>query len=172
MANTEAGSAVASTAPRRMYDVFITHAWRYHDDWTQVCALLDHAPGFKWRNFSLPWHDPAMDTNSEVGRKFIYDALETQIIPVNAVILLAGVYAVKSAQRWLDLEIEFARKHKKPIIGLPAIGSTEVPLPVGSSCDKVAVWDSASLVRALQEACGWPEPEAAATADAWTKIER
>ena len=136
-----------------MLDIFITHAWRYHDDWTQACALLDQAPGFKWRNFSLPWHDPAMDTNSEVGKKFIYDALEIQIIPVHAVILLAGVYAVKSAQRWLDLEIEFARKHRKPIVALAPVGETSAPVLESLSCDKVAAWNSESLIAALLEAC-------------------
>lgn len=139
-----------------MLDIFITHAWRYHDDWTKVCALLDGAKAFKWRNFSLPWHDPAMDTNSEVGRKFIYDALETQIIPVHGVILLAGVYAIKSAQRWLDLEIEFARKHNKPIVGLPALGESGLPVPVQSLCDTVAVWESASLVAVLQQVSAQP----------------
>lgn len=140
-----------------MLDIFITHAWRYHEDWTKVCALLDGTKDFKWRNFSLPWHDPAMDTNSEVGRKFIYDALETQIIPVHGVILLAGVYAIKSAQRWLDLEIEFARKHNKPIVGLPALGASALPVPVQSVCDNVAVWETASLVAVLQQAFARPQ---------------
>lgn len=154
MIEDSAQRAVAAKQPQKMLDIFITHAWRYHDDWTKVCALLDGAPGFKWRNFSLPWHDPAMDTNSEVGKKFIYDALETQIIPVHAVVLLAGVYAIKSAQRWLDLEMEFARQHHKLIVGLPALGESAVPLSLSASCDKVAVWDSTSLVSALKEACG------------------
>lgn len=135
--------------PARMHDIFITHAWRYHEDWTQVCRLLDQAKTFKWRNFSLPWHDPAMDTNSEVGKAFIYDFLETQIIPVHTVILLAGVYSIKSAQRWLDLEVEYARKHSKPIVALPALGALVVPENVAMLSDRSATWDSAELIAAL-----------------------
>ena len=137
-----------------MVDIFITHAWRYHEDWSKACTLLNQVQDFKWRNFSLPWHDPAMDTNSEVGKKFIYDALETQIIPVHGVILLAGVYAINSARRWLDLEIEFARKHGKPIIGLPAIGETDLSLSARALCDRSATWDAASLVELLREVRG------------------
>lgn len=140
-----------------MLDIFIAHAWRYHEDWTQVCSLLDQVQGFKWRNFSLPWHDPAMDTNSELGKAFIYNFLETQIIPVNTMIMLAGVYSIKSARRWLDLEVEFARKHNKPIVALPAIGESTVPEHVALLCDKNVTWDSATLVAALRELSAGPQ---------------
>ncbi len=145
------------TADRKMYDLFITHAWRYHEDWTQLSEMLDKLPGLAWRNFSLPWHDPAMDPNSEVGGKFIYDALEVQIIPVHGVILLAGVYAVRSARRWLDLEVEMARSHNKPIIGVPAIGQTEAPEEVKALCDATVGWDAATLVAALDQVRSEPK---------------
>lgn len=134
-----------------MFDIFITHAWRYHEDWTRISEMLDKLPGLAWRNFSLPWHDPAMDPNSEVGGKFIRHFLETQIIPVHGVVLLSGVYAVKSARRWLDLEVEMARKHRKPIIGIPAIGADSVPVDVIALCDKCVGWDAAAVVAALVE---------------------
>ena len=28
----------------RIYDLFITHAWRYHDDWTRVGEMFDKSP--------------------------------------------------------------------------------------------------------------------------------
>lgn len=140
-----------------MYDLFITHAWRYHEDWTKISELLDKLPSLKWRNFSVPWHDPAMDPNSEVGGKFIRDWLENQIVPVHGVILLAGVYAVKSARRWLDLELEMARRQHKPIIGLPAIGQTTVPEEVGALCDVSTGWDAAALIAALDEVRSQPK---------------
>ena len=79
-------------------DIFVTHAWRYHDDWKVVCAMLDAVPGFAWRNFSVPWYDPALDPNTEVGRRNIHAWLEGQIRPVMAVIFLDGVYATPSAR--------------------------------------------------------------------------
>ena len=29
----------------RIYDLFITHAWRYHDDWTRIGEMFDKALG-------------------------------------------------------------------------------------------------------------------------------
>jgi hypothetical protein len=113
--------------------------------------MLDSLMGTSWRNFSLPWHDPAMDPNSEVGGKFIRDFLETQIIPVRGVIFLSGVYAVKSARRWLDLELEMARKHNKPVIGLPAIGATAVAPELAGLCDRCVGWDATLVIQALDE---------------------
>jgi hypothetical protein len=136
---------------KKTYDLFITHAWRYHQDWTKICALLDNSPGLAWRNFSLPWHDPAMSPNSAVGGAFIRNCLETQIIPVQGVILLAGVYAIKSAQGWLDLEIEFARKHNKPIVAIPALEETVVPYEIGSLCDRSVDWHPEAIIGALDE---------------------
>lgn len=135
-----------------MYDLFITHAWRYHEDWTRLSEMLDRLPGLAWRNFSLPWHDPAMDPNTEVGGRFIRDFLETQIIPVHGVILLSGVYAIKSARRWLDFEVETARKYNKPIIGVPAPGAATVPDEVVALCDAAVTWDAAAIISALDEA--------------------
>jgi len=133
------------------YDLFITHAWRFHDDWTRFAELMDDAAGISWRNFSLPWHDPAMDPRTEVGGKFIRDFLETQIIPARCVIFLSGVYEVKSNRRWLDLEIEMARHHGKPVLGLPALGSDTVPDEVRAFCDGTSAWNTADIQNAIDK---------------------
>ena len=134
-----------------MHDLFITHAWRYHEDWTKISEMLDSVPGLAWRNFSVPWHDPAMDPNSEVGGKFIRNFLETQIIPVDGVILLAGVYKINSARHWVNLEVDMARKHNKPVIGVPAIGEATVADEVKSLCEAIVGWDATALIATLDE---------------------
>ena len=141
---------------QKTHDLFITHAWRYHQDWAKLCELLDNTPGLAWRNFSLPWHDPAMNPNSEVGGAFIRNFLETQIIPVHGVIFLAGVYAINSAQGWLDLEIEIARKHNKPVIAVPPYGETVVADKIRAFCDGSAGWHAEELVAALHEVRSLP----------------
>ncbi len=133
------------------YDIFITHAWRFHDDWVRFSDLLNTIPGFAWRNFSLPWHDPAVSPNTEVGGRFIRDFLETQIIPVNVVILLTGVFEIRSARRWVDMEVAMAKKHNKPIIGIPAINKTIVPPEVSDFCDAIGGWDGGQLIVTMNE---------------------
>ena len=133
------------------YDIFLTHAWRFHDDWTKFSELMDRTPGINWRNFSLPWHDPAMNANTDVGGRFIRDFLESQIIPVHGVVLLTGVYAINSARRWFDMEVEMARKHNKPLIGIPAFGEKSVPGEVGNLCDVCCEWDARQLLTTIDQ---------------------
>jgi len=133
----------------RTYDLFMTHAWRFHDDWTNFGKLLDDNTGGSWRNFSLPWHDPAMSANTEVGGQFIRDFLEKQIIPVHCVVLLTGVYEIKSARRWFDMEVEFAKKHHKPLIGIPSIGQNDVSDEVSLLCDECSEWNAVKFLAAI-----------------------
>lgn len=132
-------------------DIFMTHAWRFHADWTQFSELMDKMPGLAWRNFSLPWHDPAMDPNTDVGGRFIREFLESQIIPAHVVVLLAGVYEIRSARRWFDMEVEMARKHNKPILGLPAIGKETLPEEVRELCDAESDWNGARIIATIDE---------------------
>jgi hypothetical protein len=137
--------------PLKSYDIFLTHAWRFHDDWTKFSRLMDNTPGIVWRNFSLPWHDPAMNANTEVGGHFIRNFLESQIIPVHSVVLLSGVYAINSARRWFDMEVEMARKHNKPLLGIPAFGEKTVPDEVSSLCDACCGWDAVQLLATIDQ---------------------
>lgn len=132
-------------------DIFITHAWRYHGEWTEMSRLMETALGRSWRNFSVPWHDPAMDANTETGGNFIRNWLETQIMPVHGVILLSGVYKVKSTQKWLGMEVEFARKHQKPIIVVPPYEDEGISDDVLAMADAVCQWDAGEIISKFNE---------------------
>ncbi len=133
----------------KQYDIFITHAWRNHEDWIRMGELLDGLTGITWRNFSVPWHDPAMTPNSVIGQNYIINNLQNQIIPVHGVILLTGVYAVKSSQKWLDTELQFARKHNKPVVGVPAYGKSSIPDEMSILCDQTVPWNASEIIGAI-----------------------
>ena len=57
-------------------DIFITHAWRYHQDWKNLVDLLNSHAHRGWRNFSLPWYDPALDPRTEKGGQIVRRHLE------------------------------------------------------------------------------------------------
>ena len=139
------------------YDIFITHAWRFHDDWVKFSDLMNTIPSFAWRNFSLPWHDPAVSPNTEVGGRFIREFLESQIMPAHVVILLVGVFEIRSARRCVDMEVEMAKKHNKPIIGIPAINKEIVPPEVSEVCDAISGWDGEQLVVSMREVQALPK---------------
>ena len=138
------------------YDLFVTHAWRFHEDWTKFTEFMDQIPGILWRNFSLPWHDPAISPNTEVGGRFIRSSLESQIIPVHVVVLLAGVYEIRSARLWVDMEVEMAKKHNKPIVALPAINEDSIPAELVALCDATSGWDAARLIATIDEVRSLP----------------
>lgn len=139
------------------YDLFLTHAWRFHDDWMKFAEFLDRAPRVTWRNFSLPWHDPAMNPNSKIGGKFIRENLESQIIPVHAVVLLAGVYAISSARSWFELEVAIAKKYNKPLVGVAAFGETLIPAEVSKLCDVCCSWDATQVFASIDQVRDLPK---------------
>jgi Thoeris protein ThsB, TIR-like domain len=135
----------------QVYDIFITHAWRYHDDWIKLSNLLDAHKSIKWRNFSVPWYDPALDPNTALGARAIRSWLDGQIRPVIGTILLDSVYAVKSARKWLDLEIELSRAHAKPVLAIPAYSATSVSREAIEVSDGIAAWNAAEIIESLEK---------------------
>ena len=130
----------------RIRDLFISHAWRYHDDWKRLVDLLDAYDPYVWRNFSLPWFDPALNPATDSGAKTLRWSLESQIIPVHAMILLSSVFAQPASRKWIDFEIETAHKHSKPIVALPVWGDTTVPAEVAAIAGWTGVWEIDALL--------------------------
>ena len=134
-----------------MYDIFITHAWRYHDDWIRLSNLLDAEKSIQWRNFSVPWYDPALDPNTELGARKIRSWIDGQIRPVIGTVLLDGVYAVKSTRTWLEMEVELSRAHNKPVVVIPAHGTISVSAEALTLADAQVGWDALQVVTTLKK---------------------
>ncbi|MBI3862750.1 MAG: TIR domain-containing protein [Planctomycetia bacterium] len=139
-------------------DLFITHAWRYHADWKRAVDLLNAHGLSHWRNFSLPWYDPALDPRTEKGGQIVRANLESQIIPVHAVILLASVLDEAGTRKWLDFEIKVSRQRGKPILVLPGWGLDSVTEEVRGLADAVVEWDAAAILRAVAQHRSAAEP--------------
>jgi len=133
------------------YDIFLVHAWRYHPDWKRMVDLLNADNRRGWRNFSLPWYDPALDPRTEKGGQVVRLQLETQIIPAHAVLFLAGIWREPGTHKWLEFELEMARKHAKPIFALPAWGETEVTDEIRGYADAVIEWNARSVLTAMDQ---------------------
>jgi len=133
----------------RVYDIFITHAWRYHEDWTRMGELLDRSAGLSWRNFSVPWYDPALDPNTETGKRLVDRWLEQQIIPTCGIIVLSSVYENNSARKWVKLEAELARRHNKPVVGVPAFGESAMSPEASQLVDRVCPWSAEQIIAAF-----------------------
>ena len=128
----------------KTYDIFISHAWRYSDDYKRLVNLLNKAPRFKWRNYSDPRHDPVIDPNTDVGHRKMKKELDEQIRPVNCVIVISGMYV--AYRYWIQTEIDIATRYRKPIIGVKPWGQQRIPQAV----QNVVGWNTDSIVSAVR----------------------
>jgi MTH538 TIR-like domain (DUF1863) len=126
----------------KTYKVFISHAWRYDDDYYRIEKWLNEAPLFLWTNLSVPRHDPIHNTE-ELAKE-----LHNQMRPAEAFIILAGMYV--SHSDWIQYEINFARRIGRPIIGIKPWGSTVVPKAVQDGADEIVGWNRDSIVAAIR----------------------
>jgi hypothetical protein len=132
----------------RNYDLFISHAWAYNEAYYRLEALLNAAPYFQYRNYSVPTHDPVMDPGTAIGQTRLGNLLDAQIRPVQCVLVIAGMYAAH--RFWIDKEIAFAQMYSKPIIGLIPWGQERVPASVQSAAHEMVGWNTASIVDAIR----------------------
>lgn len=124
------------------YRLFISHAWNYSDDYYRLCNLLNNKSYFLWTNYSVPKHDPF---ETMIGLK---ENLKKQIRPVNAVIVLAGMYANYS--EWIEFEIEFSKSINKPIIVIKPWGQERVPQYLQDNATVIVGWNTDSIVEAIR----------------------
>jgi hypothetical protein len=128
----------------RTYDVVIAHAWRYGEDYYRLVALLDGAPNFQWRNFSVPEHDPVHGRSASAIRA----ALDEQIRHAHVVLMLAGVYATHSS--WMQVEADIAVNYAKPVIGVAPRGNQNLSSVVQGAAVEIVAWNTSSIVDAIR----------------------
>lgn len=126
------------------YRIFISHAWRYNDEYYRLVNLLDNASNFKYANYSVPNHDP-LDANSTAKLR---GALKRQINPVEVVLIIAGMYANHSD--WIQFEMDHAAQLGKPMIGVKPWGGQRTPQAVVDAVDELVNWSTVSIVDAIR----------------------
>ncbi|GGJ68251.1 hypothetical protein GGR02_001810 [Anoxybacillus voinovskiensis] len=136
----------------KTYNIFISHAWKYSEHYHKVVQWLNEAQDegqFKWKNYSVPEHDPLIDPNTTYGKKKLKEELEGQIKPTSIVIILSGMYAAYS--EWIDFEIDTAVSCEKYIIGVKPWGQERIPKKVSDNADVMVGWNKNPIVNAVLE---------------------
>jgi len=126
----------------RTYSVFISHAWKYNDEYYRLVEMLDRAPNFTWYNLSVPEHDP-------VTIKDVEYELNNRMRPANVVLVLSGMYAAHSD--WMEYEINFARRIGRPIIAVRPWAQVLVPTIIQNAARTEVGWNTASIVAAIRD---------------------
>lgn len=128
-----------------MYRLFISHSWKYTDAYDKIIEML--ATGkLNYYNHSVPKDDP-INTNGTDSQ--LYDAIEAKIKGCSCIIILAGVYS--SYSRWINIEIEIAKKYNKPIIAVEPWASEKTSRIVKDNATKIVGWNYTSVCNSIIE---------------------
>jgi len=133
----------------KTYNLFISHSWRYGDQYDRLCNLLRARRYFAFRDYSVPKDDPIHNASNAAQLR---RAIRDHMMPCHVVLIMAGVYATYS--KWINTEIDLAQKgfqHPKPIIAIRPRGNEVISRPVREAADKIVNWNTESIVRAIRE---------------------
>lgn len=128
----------------RKYGVFISHAWKYSSGYGRVVRMLNEAPRFYWKNYSVTEHNPKDGGSNAALRQ----QLTNQIRPTHIVLILAGMYV--NHREWIQAEIEIAQDLGKPIVGIIPRGNERTPTAVRDASKEMVGWSTNSVVSAIR----------------------
>ncbi len=129
-----------------IYNLFISHSWTYSDAYEKLVNLLNTAPYFSYKNYSVPKNDPIHNAPYDYQLKA---AIRNQMQHASCVLILAGVYSTYS--KWINIEIELANELEKRIIAIEPFGAEKTSTVVKNAADKTVKWQSSSIVNAIRE---------------------
>ncbi|MEW6238378.1 MAG: TIR domain-containing protein [Candidatus Omnitrophota bacterium] len=126
------------------YKIFISHAWKYNDDYYRLIEYLNKEPNFVYSNYSVPEHDPVDAGNN----KKLAEELRQQIRPVEVVVILGGMYVAYSD--WIQFEIDYAKQLRKPILGVSPWSATKMPQVIQDTANAICGWNTPTIVSEIR----------------------
>lgn len=130
------------------YNLFISHSWAYTDAYDKLVRMLNAAPRFEWRDYSVPRNDPIHNAPNAVKLR---EAIKTQMIFTNVVVVMAGVYATYS--KWINEEIDLAHRGfsvRKPVLAIEPYGSERTSKFVKDNADLIVKWNTSSIIAGVR----------------------
>ena len=107
-----------------IYNLFISHSWTYDDQYDRLIRLLDSAPNFEYRNYSVPKDDPIHYMQYDYQLK---EAIGRKIQPTSCC------------------------KMGKRIIAVEPWGAERTSSVVKKYADRVVKWQASSIINAIRE---------------------
>ena len=129
----------------RIFNLFISHSWKYDDQYNRFTNLLKQRPYFDYKNYSVPAGNPILGNLSDPQ---LEQAIENQMRPCSIVIIMAGVYSTYS--KWINKEITMAKRLGKPILAVKPFGAERISSVVRNAADLECAWNTESIVDAIR----------------------
>jgi hypothetical protein len=132
----------------RTYHGFISHAWKYGEQYDRLVSLLRGAPNFLFVNWSAPEDKPLIPPGVWVPNAAILEAIRSKMRMAQVVLVIAGMYANHS--EWMQAEIDMAHVLKKPMVGIRPWGNECLPTQVLINTREDVGWNTTSIVDSIR----------------------
>lgn len=129
--------------------LFISHSWRYNNEYNDLINLLNNRGYFSFKDYSVPKDDPIRILSKTAYEKKLREGITNQMRFCDVVILIAGKYVTFSDS--IQMELEIASEMKKPILAIRPYGASQTTSLAEIYADKIVSWNSDSIVEAIRE---------------------
>lgn len=128
----------------RDYHILISHSWSYSNYYNTIASWLNDTNYFKWSDYSVSCDKP-LNTDNDYQLK---EKLTSRISNSSVVIVISGMYSAYS--KWIDYEIDEAKRLGKPIIGVKPWGQERIPLKIQNNSTTMVGWNRDSIINAVR----------------------
>lgn len=134
----------------RQYNIFISHAWAYDEQYQRLKELLLAAPYLKIVNYSAPKEKPLVPSENGLVSEFeLKSRITEKIRHSQAFLLISGMWV--KYRSWVQYEISEAKRMGKPIICIRPFASQRVPADLETYADRIVGWSTNSIVQAIRD---------------------
>lgn len=130
------------------YKLFISHAWKYGEDYKRLTGLLDNARYFSYYNYSSPQEKPLFPSGTPMTNSQIRNLISNKIRPSQITLVISGMYGTYSD--WMKYEVDESIRMGKPIIGIYPWGQTYAPTYITQNATVMVRWQTDSIVSAIR----------------------
>ena len=127
-----------------MKNIFISHSWRYPQDYETIYNWLKD--GLKFYDYSIPKDDNCGEDLSEYQLK---KCIENQIRYSSIVVIIGRIAA--SYSDWINFEIDTAYEMGKCIILIKPWGHERLPYSAQLMANEIVGWNKDSLIKAIKK---------------------
>lgn len=120
------------------YRIFISHAWKYGEDYDRLVSMLDHSPWFSFYNYSAPQEKPLALSSSNATDAEIEQAITAKIKNAQVVLVIGGMYELY--HKWMKYEVDEAMRMGKPIIAIMPWAQSYMPVELQAKATQIVGW--------------------------------
>ncbi|MBV9862930.1 MAG: TIR domain-containing protein [Alphaproteobacteria bacterium] len=132
--------------------VFISHAWSYSTHYQTLAGWIfdEHwsvgQASLNFLDYSIPRTNPI---HNAINDNALKSAIFDKVARSHVVVIPTGMYVNYS--KWIRKEIDGARQHRKPIIGVNPWGQLRKSSVVAAAAEKVVGWNKQPTINAIWE---------------------